>query len=414
MKFFLAITAVLAAYVNAFANVPYDGSIKADSALGTKLLSHARLLNEEAVEATWVAGYSLKFQGCYNVKQWNEDADENNDVRIMTKSLVRFRLCPSSGCSAQKAAGCTSGYGDYIIDMKTFIKSYYEVKKQLDEENCATMFNNCDCANAENQEYCQYDCAVAAEMTQCVDRNPYEEGEGEAAAEMAIDNYLECGRLEGYQANNGGNQGNGNENAAAEEEAAGEGEEAAGEGEEAVDNGERLLQENQYFLGPYCANQGGAILMGLFTEDTCTQFADETAGKTVFTELTGQALPFSDTSIVGMDCISCLGESNEEEVEGEVQEGAVGEQCAILYSTAGKCESSLPDGIAEFKNTNGCSFIDGIKIIRTDGIVSTNSRAQRNPVATAFIVVFAMLFCAMGFYVWYLRKRIGVKKDSLL
>ena len=152
--------------------------------------------------------------------------------------------------------------------------------------------------------------------------------------------------------------------------------------------------------------------MGLFSEDSCTEFVDETAGKTTFTELTGQTLPYSETSIVGMECLSCLGESEEQE-DGEAQ-GAVGEECATIYSTAGKCESSLADGLTETKNTNGCAFIDGIKIVRNDGIVSSSSSSRGSPVATSFIVIFAMLFCAMGFYVWYLRKRIGVKKDSLM
>lgn len=376
MKLSLAIFAVIATSVAAFEHAPLDGSVKADSTIGMKLLSKARLLNEDnqAVQATWVAGYSLKFQGCYNIRQWNANADEQNDVKISTKSLVRFRLCPSSGCSDSKAAGCTAGHGDYIIDMKTYVATYYEAKKNVEGQQCETILNSCDCENAENQDYCQYDCVVAAGMPQCVDGNPYEEGE--QVAEMELQNYLECGRFEG---NN---------------------------------NGRQLEEKVEYFLGPYCANQGGAIFMGLFTEDSCTEFADETAGKTAFTELTGQTLPYSETSIVGMECLSCLGES-EEQVDGEV-EGAVGEQCATIYSTAGKCESSLADGLTETKNTNGCAFIDGIKIVRNDGIVSSSSSSRPSPVATTFIVIFAMLFCALAFYVWYLRKRIGVKKDSLM
>jgi hypothetical protein len=376
MKLALAIFAVIAANVAAFEHAPMEGSIKADSAMGMKLLSQARLLNEEnqAVQATWVSGFSLKFQGCYNIKQWNDEADEANDVKIATKSLVRFRLCPSSGCSESKAAGCTAGYGDYIIDMNTYVAAYFEIKEQAEEQQCETILNNCDCENAENQDYCKYDCVVAANMPQCVDGNPYEEGE--QVAEMEINNYLECGR---YEFNNGGRE---------------------------------LEDRVEYFLGPYCANQGGAILMGLFTEDSCTEFADETAGKTAFTELTGQTLPYSETSIVGMECLSCLGAS-EEQADGEVQ-GTVGDQCAAIYSTAGKCESSLADGITDTKNTNGCTFIDGIKIVRNDGIVSSNASTRPSPVATSFIVIFAMLFCAMAFYVWYLRKRIGVKKDSLM
>ena len=64
------------------------------------------------------------------------------------------------------------------------------------------------------------------------------------------------------------------------------------------------------------------------------------------------------------------------------------------------------------KNTNACSFIEGIKIVRADGIITGS--ANPDPVMTAFIVIFAMAFAALGFYVWYLRTRLGVKKNTLL
>jgi len=41
-------------------------------------------------------------------------------------------------------------------------------------------------------------------------------------------------------------------------------------------------------------------------------------------------------------------------------------------------------------------------------------KAHANAVTTAFIVIFAMAFFAMGFYVWYLRTRLNVKPDALL
>jgi hypothetical protein len=52
--------------------IAQDG-LAADSELGMKILSQARLLeggqNEAAVDYTWVSGYSLKFQGCHNTQQ---------------------------------------------------------------------------------------------------------------------------------------------------------------------------------------------------------------------------------------------------------------------------------------------------------------------------------------------------------
>merc|ERR1719464_2175798 len=69
-------------------------SIKAGSTVGQKVLSKARRLEQdenEEIDYTWVAGMSLKFQGCYNTQQWNEEANDEEDLRITTQRLVRFR-----------------------------------------------------------------------------------------------------------------------------------------------------------------------------------------------------------------------------------------------------------------------------------------------------------------------------------
>lgn len=395
MKFSLALFATFLSGVASLQRVPANGAITAESDLGMRLLSKARILDEnngddaEAEEFSWVAGYSLKFQGCYHVQQWNDNADDANDVKISTKRLVRFRLCPSNSCLSTKAGGCTGGYGDYVLDMNTYVEAYYEAKQRQDEQECENYLNyNCDCDDDDgkgddfDRDNCEYDCFAAAGMTdQCSDRNPYEDDE--QAEKFDAEKYMECAQLEGY---------------------------------DQEDEDERRLEdadaEDALYVGPYCSEQGGAIYLGLFNDDTCTEFADDYGGKTTFKELTGQALPFSSESIVGMDCLSCV-EQQEEDEDNQADEDRVGEQCEQIYAQAGKCEENLPSGMVDEPNNGACNYMGGIKIARADGIMSV-SNSKRNPVVTAFIVIFAMAFLALGFYVFYLRKRIGVKKNALL
>mmetsp|Transcript_13881 Transcript_13881/g.23002 ORF Transcript_13881/g.23002 Transcript_13881/m.23002 type:complete len:402 (+) Transcript_13881:49-1254(+) len=401
MKFSLALFATfLAGTSAAVQRVPAHGAIKADSDLGMKLLSKARNLDEENEDEaeeeeqySWVAGYSLKFQGCHHVQQWNADADEDNDVKIATKRLVRFRLCPSSTCAASKAGGCTGGYGDYVLDMSTYVNAYYEAKQQKEEQDCENFMNyNCNCDDDDGQgddfdeETCQYDCYAAAGMTSCADNNPYEDDE-QNKEEFEVEKYMECAQLEGYDQ-----------------------EEEDDEERKLEDNGDE--DEDALYVGPYCAEQGGAIYLGVFSDDTCTEFADEYGGKTTFKELTGEALPYSEESIVGAECVSCVEQQNEDE-DNQDDADRVGEQCEQIYAAAGKCEENLPEGMVDEPNTGACNYMEGIKIARADGIMSFTAK-KRNPVVTAFIVIFAMAFLALGFYVFYLRKRIGVKKNALL
>jgi hypothetical protein len=370
-------------------------SITADSKLGMKLLSQARRLEEEGEDdkddeddrddgeesedrnedeednneeedgddegeenddnnngggdVTWVAGFSLKFQGCHNIKQWNADVDGDDDVRVMTKRLVRFRLCPTSSCSETVAGGCKSGYGDYIIDMNTYVYAYYEAKK----DNCENyLANTCGC---DDDADCEYNCFSEAGMYMCIDND-----EGGVSAE----DYLECAQL--------------------------------------ADN------EN-YYVGPYCADQGGVIRLGMFTDDTCT----ESAEGVTFESITGYQLPYESQSIVGAECMSCAEMADGDNGDADEDADGTSEMCEAIYVESGKCEENLPSGTTDDPVNTGCNYMAGIKIARSDGIIM-GGQYKKSPAATAFIVIFALLFCTIAFYVWYLRRRLGVKKTSLL
>lgn len=95
--------------------------ISSHSRAGQILLSNAhRVLadNNNNADYSYIAAYSIKFQGCHHVQQWNDNVDEQSDVRIMTKRLARFRLCPSDQCSNDRSSGCSSKYGDYVVDVR--------------------------------------------------------------------------------------------------------------------------------------------------------------------------------------------------------------------------------------------------------------------------------------------------------
>merc|ERR1712043_34238 len=153
--------------------------------------------------------------------------------------------------------------------------------------------------------------------------------------------------------------------------------------------------------------QGGAIKIGVFTDDQCTEFA----GKS-FYQITGLDLPYTEQSIVEDECRSCkeadeydenaqYNDYNDNQQEAEEPR----ELCEILYKTAGKCETYMGETLGYGINENACNYMKGIKMVRTDGLLDV-SDARPSAVATAFIVIFVMAFAAMAFYVWYLRTRL--------
>jgi len=364
-------------------------SISASSNVGQNILSKARRLEQNnEVDYTWVANMSLKFQGCYHTQQWNDEANGEDDLRISTAKLVRFRLCPSDSCSISNAAGCSAGYGDYVIDMETYLQAYLEAVQQDQEYNCKyeEEYGDCGCdkdgqGDDFNEEICKYECFMGKGMEYCIDKNPYEE-EGEKKEDWNIREYAQCKQYK-FQNNN---------------------------------NNRELEEQAKYYVGAYCSEEGGKIFLGLFTDDTCSQFADSYGGSETFATLSyGTSLPYSDTTMIGTECMSCkeTQQANNQNANngGEDAEDAdnVKESCEKLYQAAGKCEANLG---SSSPNNYGCNFMEGIKIVRKNGAI-VRGAATKNTTASVFIGLFACSFVLLGGYVYYLRTKLDRAKINL-
>ena len=393
MKFALSLLSL--AFASATATVAHSDprkltklpdSVEASSSLGQKIMANARSLENAAVDFTWVSDFSIKFQGCHHISQWNDEADGEEDVRIATKRLVRFRLCPSNYCSLDSAAGCSSDYGDYVIDMNIYLEAFTESVAEFNEARCEYLEAKSGCDNNGdngNGDYCLYDYYAANGVADvCAEYNPYQNNYNGNNQQDAFDigDYTDCAQAN-LQNNNGGRQ---------------------------LDN----AQVN-YYMGPYCAAQGGSIYLGLFTDDSCTTFADDYGGKEAYYSMTGRELPYGEQNMITMDCYSCKEANAQYNYNDDANQDAddVSELCEMVYSQAGKCESSLNvNGV--YPNYNACSYIQGIQVIRKNGIiVSAGSKA--NKTASIFIGIFVVAFVLLSAYVYYLKTKLDRATISL-
>jgi len=383
MKFsatlFLSMAASVTATISKSAELP--SSLSANSRMGKKLLSEARKLEQqdEEVDLSWVVDYSIKFQGCHHITQWNGEADGEDDVRIATKRLVRFRLCPADLCDSESSNGCSSGYGEYIIDMDTFLQAYLEDKQELEEWTCEYYEQNkCACDNDDNkddafeEEECLNECYAKYGLDYCIE----EERDDAQGEPFELEEYVECGEFK-------------------------------------ADRRRRLEEEVRYYIGPYCSDQGGKIYLGMFTDDTCSIFADDYAGTSTYKDFTGESLPYSSSSVVGMECVTCtpLQDVNEENENGNGNDDGeveIKEMCEQMWQTAGKCEKKL-DAVND-PNKNACNYMDGIKIVRKDGMVKGKKGSSS---AAAFIGVFAVSSALLGGYVYYLSTKMTTSKIDI-
>jgi len=404
MKFVTALVALLSSVaVNAgMHHVPVTlNEVPADSEMGMRLLSQARRVEdwggnyqygngqngqqqnyEELFEHTWVSGYSIKFQGCHHISQWNKEADDENDVRIVTKRLARFRLCPSGFCTNGQTAGCSSGYADYVVDLNTFLETYFEHKNA--GQNAQQEYYQ------EQQEYYQeqqqqYQDQYGNQYNNGQQQQQQQQVQGYNYNEEMVQNYMGCA-----QANFGRRQLDQNYN----------------------NNG------YNFYIGPYCASQGGEIFLGLFLDDSCTTFADNNGGQDTYLSRAGGYLPYGSESIVDFDCISCKeneGNYQWDNAQAENQNyyyyndmqdmDDVSDVCETIYNRAGKCEANLPQGTAFEPNNSACNYIEGIKIVRNDGTVTT-AQAKATKSAKAIMTTLSLAFVALAAYVYFLKTKL--------
>jgi hypothetical protein len=351
-----------------------NGDIPLDSDAGRKLVQNARRVanngnsqyysnsdgqsqyagdysdvNWNDIDNSYIAGYSVKFQGCHHVQQWNDEADSSDDIKILTQRLVRFRMCPADSCSSSTTKGCDSNYGDYLVDMETYLQSYmYQMQSQYSNNN---QYNNGNGRSLENNNG------------------------------MNLEDYMQCSEMEmddnqrklARELNNYNNGYNGYYN-----------------------NNNNQDNDVKYYIGPYCAEQGGEIRLGVFSDDTCS--VEATNGAAIFQSLhNGVSLPYSEQSMVNLGCVSCGGY------------GQVNDFCETLYGVAGKCETKMN---VYYPNESSCSYIEGIKVIREDGVIRTTAtrKSTAAAVTTGLFLTAAVLLAG---YVYYLRTKLGRARINL-
>ena len=123
----------------------FDHDIQLNSEFGKHLMSNARSLEDGNYDISFIADYSIRYQGCHHMVTF-DNANDGGDqsVLVTRKQFVRFRLCPANKCS-RRGKGCSSNYGDYVVDMYTFLEAYLESKERARRSKCENASWQCGC-----------------------------------------------------------------------------------------------------------------------------------------------------------------------------------------------------------------------------------------------------------------------------
>jgi len=325
--------------VLALATMARAVDITSDSVLGKKLMAKARPLNTGETEGralennnyytSWMTKYSMKFDGCHSVPQFERE----EGMRSML--LAKFKMCPSDNCDSCPNAG------EYIVEMKDFVEAYTEAKQTINEYACETQQETCEyqCENGmynyqngddqnanynnnngDDDNYCYSTCMSDSGLSYCDNDN----GDND----QNMDELMECRQLGGDDNNNNNNNQNYNSNYPV------------------------------YYVGAYCKGKSG-VYVGTFTDSSCSKFAPSGT----YEKYTGYSLPTQN--FVGSDCISCKSPDNDNNNNngddnnnnnnnnnGNYEE--VFEVCEEIYEDAGKCEQKLD---TQYPNNQACELM---------------------------------------------------------
>ncbi len=364
MIFRVTLFALLVGRVVSFKSSPatplsFDKDFGADTEAGRNLIESSTLVNGsrslDQADYNFVGQYSIKFLDCHSVNQWNGDSESDGDddkggdsesKLVIATSLVRFRLCPTSSCQGKSSSGCSSKYGDYLVDVNTFVYNYLTAQADLDSDLEDYCYN-----------YCGYSDDGNCKST-CIESNG---GSGRAYSDddsVSLDplDYAKCSAY-----------------------------------------------NDDYYLGPYCSIDGESVLLGVFSDESCTQFSSCTSS--CFYSNYGFYLPYTQKSMIAKNCLSCSYNYVSQQKNANYDYGP-SNSCKAIYSLAGKCETRLP---ISYPNDSACKYIEGIKYLQKDGVISSNS-VKRSKGASLGIGMLTFTSILLGIYVHYL----SISKSTMM
>mmetsp|Transcript_8319 Transcript_8319/g.18642 ORF Transcript_8319/g.18642 Transcript_8319/m.18642 type:complete len:432 (+) Transcript_8319:85-1380(+) len=282
---------------------------------------------DDADQEIDISSYSIKFEKCQYIKQYADERNENIDSVLETKRFVIFRLCPNNSCGS---SSCNYNYGEYLVDMETYLESTLQHKQE------------------EQENYCQAceECAEEADD----DANANDDG-GRRAFRRKLYNvdcsscYAQCQNIENMEDN------------------------GYADASEYVTCAKVYENENTgvvYYAGALCANYGTRIKVGLFTDEYCSVYDSSAAIDKYLKNGDGYNVKLSyhllKQTFASDECVASCTKVNEDASDDDANnddanaEVETAEVCENLYEAAGKCEN--PHGFESGMDYSNSEYYD--------------------------------------------------------
>lgn len=254
----------------------------------------SRNLEEAEVD---ISGYEVKFEKCQFVKAYDDELAEDEDSKtvLATKHFVVFRLCPANSCSS-----CAYNFGEYVIDMDSYLEAAVEYFAEDREGMCGLCEEVCyaddDATKTAGADYVDCD--------SCVDYCANYENMDENGVYVESSEFTECQQV--YES----------------------------------DDGNTVI-----FAGAMCSNSGAAIKIGAYSDEDCSQVNNYVDVEDYLENGVKFDNEILEKVVDQSECVSCtmkeweIPEQNDQANDAEEEEVQVNELCENLYEMSAKCES---------------------------------------------------------------------------
>jgi hypothetical protein len=261
-----------------------------------------------------ISSYAVKFEQCQFVKTYSDEVaeDEDLDTVLETQRFAIFRLCPTENSygGTMTCDSCNYNYGEYLVDLDTYLQSTVEYYQQEQENMCQACDENCqnddqqqqqqqdgDDANDGGRKLQNYDC------TSCVEEC-YKIENMENNGYIDATNFLECQMI--YDPED--------------------------------DGGDAL------YAGPMCASYGTKIKIGVFKDEFCSVYDSSKEVDDYMIDGDGVQIKLSHALLKNTyatdQCISCKEVQDNGRKLDQADADQVLDICEALYEEAAKCEKT--------------------------------------------------------------------------
>ena len=289
------------------------------------LFNGRQLENDDAYDGYGfdVANYSLKYEKCASISTYSDELaeDEESQTVLKVNSFVLLRLYPSDKCDDNFKWGFGQKYGEFLVDMETYLEVRQEYENEKREAYC---------------EYCEQCVQGGGRRSRHLDEAGDDAVADDAVADDAVaDNAVADDAVADDGAgDDAGGEAAGDDAAQQDDVNGDDNAEQGAQQDDAVnssanncyscrnyqdkcdDDGDDKAFEYDYFfgcelfegvdgtelyLGPHCSN-GGKIVVGAYVDDMCSQYAS----KVNVRSFTG--LKFSEDGLsdfTSSKCVSC-------------------------------------------------------------------------------------------------------------